>query len=502
MRTAGQLWLELLELIKQAAKYQSAASLSRWDLETNMPKDAGPGRDQVFSLMATKATETFVDPRIGDLIAELRSREDELNNDQRRILGRIEEVHRRARAVPLDLVQEWNETTSRAQRFWQEARRTSNFLTFLPHLKEVLRLLKLKAQALGSEGQHPYDAIVSDFEPGTNIALLQETLLPLRQPLVELVGRVKDCGPLDTSCLTGTFPEAKQIQLSRAILQRLGFDFNAGRIDAVPGHPMTLWVGAKDTRITTRFSREDLGDGLFASIHEGGHGLYQQWTDPIFDWLFFDTGISMAIHESQSRMYENIVGRGMPFWRFFFPVLRTVSSSFDQVTLDGFWRAINAVRPSLIRIHADEVTYPLHVLLRFELEQALLNDDLQPADLPEAWNQKMEEYLGIRPTNDAKGCLQDVHWSQGYIGYFPTYVLGTLLAAQLWETIVGEIPEIKEKFSHGDFAALLQWLREKVHRWGYSYTLPELALQATGRPLDPSVWLKYIGDKCAEVYNL
>lgn len=500
MKTIEQLWTGLLELIGRAAKHQSAANLLKWDLETNMPKGAGPGRDQVFALMATEATEAFVDPRVSDCIAELQSKEDELDDNQRRLLGRIAEVYQRAKAVPLDFVQKWNEAISRATRYWQEARETSKFSAFLPHLEEILKLVKMKAQVLGYEG-HPYDALVLDFEPGASVAWLQEVLLPLRDPLVELVGRVKDCDPVDTSCLTGTFPEAGQMQLSKAILRRVGFDFAFGRIDGIPGHPMTLWVGPKDTRLTTRFSRENLGDGLLASIHEGGHGIYQQGTDQVFDGLYFDTGISMGNHESQSRMYENVVGRGLPFWQFFFPLLQMALPSFNGVTADGFWRAINAVKPSLIRIHADEVTYPLHILFRFELELAMLSGDLQPADLPEAWNRKMEEYLGIRPANDAEGCLQDVHWSQGYIGYFPSYALGNLLAAQLWETIVREIPDIEAQISRGQFAVLLEWLRDKVHRWGYAYTLPDLAQSATGQSLDASVWVKYISDKCAAVYN-
>ena len=501
MKETGQLWRELLEFTGQAAKYQSAANLLHWDLETNMPKDAGPGRDQVFSFIATKATEAFVDQRVGDLITELKSREGELDDDQNRLLVRIEETYRRAKVIPLDLVQKWNETTSRAQRYWQEAREVNDFSIFLPHLKEILELLKLKAQAWGYEG-HPYNAIVPDFEPGTSVELLQGILLPLRKPLVELVGLIKNCKPLDTSCLTGTFPEAKQALLSEAILRRLGFNFDAGRIDSISGHPMTMGIGANDTRLTTRFSQENLGDGLFASIHEGGHGLYSQGIDPIFDEFYFETGISMGIHESQSRMYENIIGRGKPFWQFFFPLLQMIFPSFNRVPLNEFWRAINAVKPSLIRIHADEATYPLHILLRFELESAMLSGDLQPADLSEAWNQKMVDYLGIQPTNDAMGCLQDVHWSIGYFGYFPSYVLGSLLSAQLQETIVSEIPDIKEKFSHGDFLSLLQWLRENVHQWGYSRTLPELALKVTGQPLDASFWLKYINDKCADIYKL
>jgi carboxypeptidase Taq len=402
----------------------------------------------------------------------------------------------------LELTREWNETTSAATRHWKEAREKSDFSMFLPHLERVLRLLRERAEVLGYE-EHPYNAVMVDFEPGMTVTEVQGILLPLREPLVDLVAKLKDREQPDTSCLVGDFPEDRQLEFSRAILRRIGFDFNTGRIDGITGHPMTIWCGPDDTRLTTRFSRTELGDGLFASIHEGGHGIYDQNADPLFNDLFTDQGfVSMGIHESQSRTYEEILGRGLPFWQFFFPQLQAFFPSFDRVSLDAFWRAINVVMPSLIRIHADEVTYPLHILLRFELELAMLKGDLKPADLPGAWNDKMEEYLGIRPANDAEGCLQDVHWSQGYIGYFPSYALGGLMTAQLWEAACQAIPNLAERISRGNFSDFLDWLRTNVHELGYAYSLPELVQKVTGKPLDPQVWLTYILDKCVDVYKI
>lgn len=502
MKNAQELLSGLLGLIRPAAYYGHTANLLMWDKETGMPKGAGPDRDEILGFVATKATETFIDPRIGETIENILSRRDELHPNQLRLIERIDAIYGRAKAVPLDLVRKWNETTSRAQRYWTEARARSDFSIFLPHLEEVLKLLRERAQSFGYK-DHPYNAIVPDYEPGVDVAELQRILLPLREPLSGFVSQLTSVTPPDNSCLTGAFPTAEQMRLSRAIIKQMGFDFNIGRMDGVAGHPMTIPTGPKDTRFTTRFSPENLYAGLFASIHEGGHCLYCQGMDPIFDWLYIETGISMAIHESQSRMWENIVGRGMPFWRFFFPQVQTLfAPSFDGVTIEDFWRAVNVVRPSLIRIHADEVTYNLHILLRFELELALLSGDLKPADLPEAWNEKMEEYLGIRPENDAEGCLQDVHWSRGYFGYFPTYTLGNLLAAQLWETITDEIPDIEDEISQGNLNVLLEWLRSKVHHWGMAYTLPQLAEEVTGLPLDSSVWMEYILNKYSEVYGL
>ncbi|MBU4350981.1 carboxypeptidase M32 [Candidatus Parcubacteria bacterium] len=494
-------WKELLYLLKQAAIYGHTSSLLAWDVQTYMPKDAGPGRDGIFAFMATKTAEKLQNPRVGDILAELAD-DAELDQNQRRFIARMTDICQRTRAVPLGLVRALAEATSRAEREWRKARKTSSFAMFLPHLIEVFSLVRAKADAIGFS-DHPYDALLPDFEPGMTAKMAKETLLPLRQPLSELVRLIGSKPAPEHAFLKGYFPPERQLLLAGIVARRCGFDFDQGRLDQVPGHPMTITTGPKDTRITTRLFPQEMSPGLFAAIHETGHALYCQGMDSLFDWVFLDTGLSMAIHESQSRMFENIVGRSLPFWKFFFPTLQAMfAPSFDDVSAEQLWKAVNVVKPSLIRIEADEATYNLHILLRMELEMAMLDRSLNPADLPEAWNAKMEEYLGIRPDNDANGCMQDIHWSHGYCGYFPTYALGNLLSAQLWATIEQEIPGLADEIARGNLGSLLEWLRKNVHQWGPVYTLPELTQQVTGQPLNPEIWLAYINNKYAQVYDL
>jgi len=491
-------WKELLDLLKQAAIYGHTSSLLAWDVQTYMPKDAGPGRDEIFAFMATKAAENLQNPKIGDILAELVS---DTESDQR-FISRMTDIHQRTRAVPLDLVKALAEATSRAERKWREARKASSFAMFLPYLIEVFDLVRAKADAIGFV-DHPYDALLPDFEPGMTTKMVKKTLLPLQQPLSKLVRLIGSKPPLENAFLKGYFPPERQLLLAEIMARRCGFNFDQGRLDQILGHPMTMTTGPMDTRITTRLFPQEIFPGLFAAIHETGHALYCQGMDPQFDWVFLDTGLSMAIHESQSRMFENIIGRSLSFWKFFFPTLQAMfTPSFDDVSVEQLWKAVNVVKPSLIRVEADEVTYNLHILLRMELEMAMLDRSLNPADLPEAWNAKMKEYLGICPDNDAAGCMQDIHWSHGYCGYFPTYALGNLLSAQLWATIKQKIPGLIDEIARGNLGSLLEWLRRNVHQWGPVYTLPELTQEITGQPLDPKIWLAYIKNKYAQVYNL
>jgi carboxypeptidase Taq len=501
MKGIDELMQELLDLLRQASYYGYTANLYIWNREVAMPKGAGPDLDKLYSLMATKSTEMLIAPRIGDVLEELQSRQSELDPNQVRIVQRLAEIYRRAKAVPLGLVQAWTEATSKAHRFWTQAKRESDFRIFLPHLETVLHLAQERARAFGFT-DCVYDALVPDFEPGMTTAELQTILLPLRDPLSNLAQRIAQAEPINTACLTGNFPVERQMMTAMAALNWMGLDFERGRLDAVLGHPMTITLGPNDVRLTTRLDPNVFGPGFFAAIHEGGHVLYEQGKDSIFDWIYLDSGVSMAIHESQSRMWENLVARGLQFWNCFWPTLQAIMPSFNQVEFEAFFEAINAVKPGFIRVQADEVTYNLHILLRFELELALLNNDLAPADLPGAWNDKMQEYLGITPPNDAQGCLQDIHWSQGYFGYFPTYALGNLMAAQLWNTIKREMPTLEDDLAMGNFATLLDWLRINVHAQGPAYTLREMAEETTGEGLGANHWLQYIAAKYSAIYEL
>lgn len=487
--------------MKQAAMYGHTYSLMGADQETTMPPDAGPGRDEIATFMFGKTHEAFTCPEIQDVLSQLANAGD-LSPDETHLVRRISQGHRRAKALPADLANAWAQTTSSAWRQWTEAKAKSDFQIFLPALRQVLSLAKQKASALDSS-IHPYNALSAGFEPGMPVEEIRRILSALREPLSKLVRKISRATPPSGICLKGFFLLEQQERLSQVVLRRMGFNFKSGRLIVVPGHPQTITVGPCDIRATTRLAVDDFRRGFFGSMHEGGHSIYCQGADQVFDWLFLDPDgipISMGIHESQSRMYENLIGRSLNFWTFFFPFLQTAMPQFEEVGLEDFWKAINISRPSLIRVEADEVTYCLHILIRFELETAMLSGELDPKDLPEAWNAKMKEYLGVTPKTDAEGCLQDVHWSKGYFGYFPSYALGNIMAAQIWLRMQeDEVPSADLR--SGQLSTIKAWLKSHVHKWGMAYTAPELIKGLTGGSLDPEPYIAYLKEKYAQVYN-
>ncbi len=496
------LFQRLLELMKQVAYYGHTLGVFGVDQETMLPQDAGPGRDEIVAFMAQKANEAFTQPEIEDVLGQLSNGTDDLTPDAVNLVKRIAQGYRRAKTIRPDLASAWAQTTSRAWRAWTEAKARSDFLLFLPHLREVLSLAKERASVLDPEA-HPYDAIAAGFEPGMPMEEMKQILFPLREPLTKLVRRISRATPPDETCLKGFFLPDQQEKLSRVALGLMGFNFKSGCLIVVSGHPQTITVGPHDVRATTRIAVDDIKRGFFGSIHEMGHSLFVQGAHSTFDWLFLDPEgipISMATHESQSRMYENLIGRSLDFWTFFYPFLQAIVPAFEEVPMETFWRAVNRSRPSLNRVEADEVTYCLHILLRFELELAMFSGELEPADLPAAWNTKMKEYLGVTPRTDAEGCLQDVHWSKGYFGYFPSYAIGNLMAAQIWERMrEDEVPSVEIK--SGNFLTIKAWLKGHVHKWGMAYTAPQLIKTLTGGPIDHEPYLTYLKEKYAQVYN-
>ena len=307
---------------------------------------------------------------------------------------------------------------------------------------------------------------------------------------------------VDDSSLHGDFPIEKQRAFALEVVERFGFDHESWRLDPTV-HPFAMSAGTKDIRLTTRYDETDLSGSLFATIHEFGHGLYEANADPAFERTSLSSVTSMSLHESQSRMWENLVGRGLPMWRFFYPRLQEAfPAQFGDVELDDYYGAINKVQPSLIRVEADEATYNLHIILRFELEQEILSGELPLADLPEAWNARMAEYLGIDVPDDTHGVLQDVHWSGGAIGYFPTYALGNVISVQLWDKLRGELPDLDAQFEQGEFGELSGWLRENLHQHGRKYTSKEMLDRIVGGPMDPGPYLRYLKEKLGEIYGL
>ncbi len=444
------------------------------------------------------------DPQFGEWLEQLRAGPlaKDPHSDQGASIRWLHRNYQKQCKVPQDLVEALTRATVEGQQVWSAVRRNNDFASFAPKLQKILQLVRECAEAIGYQ-EHPYDALLDDYEPGVTTADVEAVLLPLGPPLAELVAATRQAsrGP-DTSVLRRRFAVESQRRLGELAARQIGFDFQAGRLD-VSDHPFCQDVGPGDCRITTRFAEDYFPTAFFGILHEAGHGMYEQGLRA--DWFGLPPGAycSLGVHESQSRMWENLVGRSLPFWRYFHPIAREhFPEALKDVALTDFYAAINAVQPSLIRVEADEATYNLHILLRFELEKDLITGDLQVADLPGAWSEKQQQHLGVAPTNDADGVLQDIHWSAGLMGYFPTYALGNLLASQFFAKARQDLGDLDSAFAAGDFRPLLQWLREKIHRRGQCYSATELTRLVTGKPLESSALLDHLRTKASEVYGL
>jgi len=499
MSEAERLLEKLLERVKTAAKFDYAASLLTWDQQTKMPDGGAEGRAEVYAAVKTEGFKRYTSDEIGEILKELAGIEEKLDTDKQALIRRIDAIYQRSKTIPPDLFRAFSEAKSRAYTIWVKARQKPDFTLFQPALEKIVEFVRQFAELYGYE-KNPYDGLLPDYEPGLTTQDLRKIINDLRRELVPFVRLLTEQpNKLDDSLLQGHFPESLQRQLCLQLLKTIGYDFNTGRLDTT-AHPFTTSVGPDDVRVTTHFVIDKLAPALFATIHEGGHALYDQGIDPLVKWLYLDTGYSHGLHESQSRMWENMVGRSLPFWKFFYSKLQNIFPDFGGIAPEDFYRAINTVKLSPIRIYADEVTYNLHIVLRFEIEEALLKGELEVKDLPEAWNAKMQKYLGIVPENDAKGVLQDVHWSQGYFGYFPTYMLGNLYAAQLYAIAKREVTNLEEEIAKGNLKSLLQWLRTKVHPFGLIREAPELLKEVTGKGPTSKPWLDYVKEKFSEIY--
>ncbi len=488
------------EHLREIGKLNSSLALLHWDQRTYLPEKGHSARAEVIGKLSKMLFELAISDELGRYIEELEKRDDLSEQEQAsvRVVGR---EYRRHKAIPPDLFEKFAIARSRSETAWEKAKQNSDFSSFRPYLEEMVDFSRQFADYFGYE-ENPYDALLEEYEPGMTTAKLREIITPLRDELVPFIKRLLNDGTrLHTEFLRGTFPVEKQRQISLRVLEAMGYDFKAGRLDTTV-HPFTITTGPGDVRVTTRFIEDDLLSGLYSSIHEGGHALYDQGIPDELRWTGLDEGASYGIHESQSRMWENIVGRSLPFWQFLSPILSEIFPQFATISPEEMYRAVNVVKPSLIRVEADEVTYNLHIMLRFELEEGLINGRIVVKDLPELWNEAMERYLGVVPPNDAQGVLQDVHWSGGMFGYFPSYMLGNLYAAQLFATARKEIPGLEDEFSRGDFTKLLSWLRENIHQFGKIYDPPVLIERVTGEKPAPRYFIDYITTKYSEIYGL
>jgi len=494
----------LRELLGEIFDLNAASAVLGWDQQTYMPPGGAEARAQQLSTLSRLSHDKFV---CDDFGAALQSAQSEvaklpLENDDAALVRRTARDFDKQHRVPSEWVAEFSLETARAHPIWEKARAEADFPHFKPALEIIVRLKRDYAEFFRPY-EHVYDPLIDDFEPGMPTRQVKAVFDILRPQQVELLRATKEHGrPVSDAPVRQAFDIEKQRQFGVAVIKELGYDFNRGRLDKAV-HPFTTSFGIDDVRITTRYDPDFLNDALFSTIHECGHALYEQGITSSLDRTPLASGTSMAVHESQSRMWENFVGRSRPFWVAFYPRLQVLFPGLlGKVKLADFYRAINKVEPSLIRVDADEATYNLHIMLRFELEIELMSGTLAVQDLPEAWNARMRDYLGITPPDDAQGVLQDVHWSFGGFGYFPTYALGNLVAAQLWEQIAKDIPDLEAQIARAEFAGLLAWLRENIHRHGAKYYPVELLQRVTGQDLTPEPYLRYLRRKFGEVYDL
>ena len=503
MPHAQQLLDNLVVRLKDAALLGSCSALLGWDEQTYLPPGGAEHRANQLSLLAGLTHERATAPEIGETLAQLESAQGfSAETPQAALMREARRDFDRKTKLPRRLVEELSRVCTLSQQAWVEARRRQDFKAFQPWLEQVIALKREEAQAIAPQGE-AYDALLDDYEPGATSATIAAAFTALRSDLVSLLQEIRGSGrEPQREVITRAYPVASQRTFGRQAAEAIGFDFNRGRLDEA-AHPFCSGIGPGDCRLTTRYDEHHFPQAFFGTLHEAGHGLYEQGLPTDMFGTHLGEACSLGIHESQSRMWENLVGRSRSYWQHAFPMARQAfPETLGDVDLETFHAAINDVRPSFIRVEADEVTYNLHIMLRFELERQLIAGTLAPADLPGAWDDAFERDFGLRPSNPAEGCLQDIHWSAGLVGYFPTYALGNMYASQLFAQARRDVGDLDEQFACGEFMPLKEWLVENVHRHGRRYTPGRLIAHITAAPPTPGPLVEHLRSKYGELYGL
>jgi carboxypeptidase Taq len=498
----------LMSITREASLLGATGQILGWDQETMMPEGGLELRSRQLAQLARMTHELATDPRVGEWLAACESDTSLLSDPFSVAAVNVREVRRaydRATKIPASLVEEMAKTTSIGQHEWAEARKASDFARFRPHLEKIVRLLRERAACFGwdkAKGE-AWDALADEYEPGCTAAEVETVFKPLRTRLAGLVSDLLTKGKAPRAEFNDyAVPVEAQERFSRHVLERIGFDFRRGRLDRST-HPFCGGSHCNDVRMTSRYSDRCLNDGLGSSMHEAGHGMYEQGLR--FEHVGTPMGesVSLGIHESQSRMWENQVGRSRAFWTWAMAELpRFAGDDVRRFSLEDFYGAANVVEPGFIRVDADEATYNLHIMIRFEIERAIIRGELDVAGIPSVWNRMYKEYLGLDVPDDRRGCLQDIHWSMGSMGYFPTYTLGNLYAAQFFETARKEIPDLMDQFARGEFGALKRWLNGKIHEEGKRYLPRDLCRRVTGQELSAEPLMRHLEGKLRPLYGI
>ena len=487
--------------IERISNIGNAAGILRWDQEVVMPEGGTPARAKQLSTLSSLSHELLTEAETGELLETLEA--EDLSEAQQAVVREVRRQYDRSTSVPQELVAEISETTSNAHPVWKEAKAEDDFSIFAPTLEKLVELKREYAAHIDPDAD-PYAVLFADYEPYIDLETAERVLERLREELVPLIEAIGDSAvDLETDAFSGTFDDGDQEALARDVLDALGYDWDRGRLDTAP-HPFSSGTQF-DARVTTRFEEDDLLSSITSTIHEFGHANYTLGLPDYGYGTPLGEARDLSVHESQSRLWENHVGRSQAFWEHFLPTAAERFPSLEgaDVTPRAVYESANQVYDdNLIRVEADELTYHLHIVIRFEIERALISGDLAVEDVPDVWNDKYEQYLGVRPETDAEGCLQDIHWSHGSFGYFSTYSLGSVLAAQLYAAAEADLGDLTPQIREGDFADLNGWLREHIHAHGKRYTTPELIERATGEELTAAPFLEYVRGKYGELYDL
>ncbi|MCY4172407.1 MAG: carboxypeptidase M32 [Bacteroidetes bacterium] len=491
---------QLLQIVRTVSDLRAAASLLEWDQETYMPRGAMDARSRQVSTLYSTSHEIFIRDRTGELLDQLQDIQSDPLGFQESLIRVTKRDYSRARKLSPQLVGKIAETTSKAKSAWAKANSENDFSAFSDHLQQVIDLSIEKAEAIGYL-DHLYDALLDEYEPNATSAQVKNIFDKLRTSLVPIVDAIKDDPAPESDFIHYSYDGDIQWDFGMEVLRDIGFDFQRGRQD-ISAHPFSTSFSINDVRLTTRIHERNLVSGLFSSLHEAGHGMYEQGIVNDLDGTFLAQGTSLGMHESQSRLWENQVGRSYAFWKCYYRDLQQrFKTSLGNIPLETFYKAINRVRPSAVRVDADEVTYNLHIILRYEIELMLIQGEVPINELPELWNDKMNEYIGIEPENETEGILQDIHWALGAIGYFPTYALGNLMSAQIFSCAQEAINDLENQISTGQFHPLRQWLQSNIYQWGRKLSAIEIIERLTSGGISTQPWLQYIQKKYSDIYK-
>ncbi|KGX91923.1 peptidase M32 [Pontibacillus halophilus JSM 076056 = DSM 19796] len=489
---------EYLDYMKEIDQYNEAISLMYWDMRTKAPRKGLEDRADVIATLSQKVHQMSTSDRVKEYITELKGKTE--SEFIRKAIEKTEEQYNKSAKIPNDEYKEYVKLQAQSESAWEEAKENDDFDAFRPYLEKMVAYNRRFAEYWGYE-EHIYDALLDAYEPGVTVAVLDDVFPKVRESLTALLEKIKQSpNQPDPSVLVGHFPKGKQESFSLEILDRMGYDFEGGRLDETV-HPFAIDLNQGDVRVTTKYDEKDFRTAVFGTIHEGGHALYEQNIDSKYAYTPLSGGTSMGIHESQSLFWENFVARSKGFWNNHFQLfLDYAPDSFKNVDFDEFYHAVNEVKPSFIRIEADELTYCLHIMVRYELEKALIAGEIEVKDLPKLWDDKMEEYLGIRPSKNSQGVLQDVHWAGGSFGYFPSYALGYMYAAQFHHTMKQDV-DVEGVIAEGDFNQIREWLTTNIHQYGSSKKPLEIVHDVTGEGLNPDYLIQYLTSKYQPLYQ-